>query len=117
MSYINKLLIIRNFLLNTGFYPACGSPWTREVGVTHTSEHEYTDSENEEKSVMARLMNVKSKSARVSQKCRVVDKSGYPNIQYKNISKRRRKYFSDLFTTLVDSRYLQFYPFELSIGI
>ena len=57
---------------------------------------------------MARLMNVKSKSTRVSQKCRVVDKSGYPNIQYKNISKRRRKYFSDLFTTLVDSRYLQF---------
>ena len=36
--------------------------------------------------------------------CRVVEKSGDPNIQYKNISKRRRKYFSDLYTTLVDSR-------------
>ena len=36
---------------------------------------------------------------------RVVEKSGEPNIQYKNISKRRRKYFSDLYTTLVDSRY------------
>ena len=39
---------------------------------------------------------------------RVVEKSGEPNIQYKNISKRRRKYFSDLYTTLVDSRYLYY---------
>ena len=40
-------------------------------------------------------------------KRRVVEKSGDPNIQYKNISKRRRKYLSDLFTTLVDSVWWQ----------
>ena len=37
----------------------------------------------------------------------MVEKSGDPNIQYKNISKRRRKYLSDLFTTLVDSTWMQ----------
>ena len=40
-------------------------------------------------------------------KRRVVEKSGDPNIQYKNISKRRRKYLSDLFTTLVDSSWIE----------
>lgn len=35
---------------------------------------------------------------------RIVEKDGDANIQYKNISKKRRKYISDLYTTLVDSR-------------
>ena len=36
----------------------------------------------------------------------VVEKSGDPNIQYKNISQRRRRYLDDFYTTLVDSRYV-----------
>ena len=44
---------------------------------------------------------------RHSKRRRVVEKSGDPNIQYKNISKRRRKYLSDLFTTLVDSSWIE----------
>lgn len=33
---------------------------------------------------------------------RVVRKGGSTNVEYKNISKRRRRYFSDLYTTLLD---------------
>jgi len=34
---------------------------------------------------------------------RVVKKDGTTNVTYKNISKKRRRYFSDLYTTLLDS--------------
>lgn len=37
-------------------------------------------------------------------KRRVVEKNGDTNVQYKNISERRRRYISDFYTTLVDSR-------------
>jgi hypothetical protein len=40
----------------------------------------------------------------------IVEKSGDPNIQYKNISQRRRRYLDDFYTTLVDSRYVCLYP-------
>ena len=34
---------------------------------------------------------------------RVVRKEGLTNVSFKNISKKRRHYFSDLYTTLLDS--------------
>ena len=34
---------------------------------------------------------------------RVVKKGGCTSVTYKNISKKRRRYFSDLYTTLLDS--------------
>ena len=37
-------------------------------------------------------------------KRRVVEKDGEPNVEYKNVSERRRRYISDFYTTLVDSR-------------
>ena len=44
------------------------------------------------------------KAKRMNQKKRVVLKgSGKTNVSYKNISKKRRRYFSDLYTTLLDS--------------
>jgi hypothetical protein len=33
----------------------------------------------------------------------VVGRDGLTNVTYKNISKKRRRYFSDLYTTLLDS--------------
>ena len=76
-------------------------PWSREIGVP------YSDSDDME--IDEKRKSVKSKSREKKYKHRVVEKSGHPNIQYKNISKRRRKYFSDLYTTLVDSRYLNLF--------
>ena len=35
---------------------------------------------------------------------RVCEKSGNANVQYKNVSEKRRRYVSDIYTTLVDSR-------------
>ena len=44
------------------------------------------------------------KAKRMNQKKRVVLKgSGKTNVSYKNISKKRRRYFSDMYTTLLDS--------------
>ena len=34
---------------------------------------------------------------------RLVDTSGNTAVTYKNISKKRRRYFSDLYTTLLDT--------------
>merc|ERR1719422_1598996 len=39
----------------------------------------------------------------MNQKKRVVLKGGMTNVSYKNISKKKRRYFSDLYTTLLDS--------------
>ena len=36
-------------------------------------------------------------------KKRIVRKGGLTNVTYKNISKKRRRYISDLYTTLLDS--------------
>lgn len=86
-------------------------PIVRRVSLANEGDSE---SEDEEKAnlmsrTMARMMSSTSNSggsgSRKSshdRRRRVVEKDGDPNIQYKNISKRRRKYFSDLFTTLVD---------------
>lgn len=34
---------------------------------------------------------------------RAVEKGGHTNVQYKNISKRRRRFISDIYTTMVDA--------------
>ena len=49
-----------------------------------------------------------SQSGSYEKKCmnkrkRVVKKGGSTSVTYKNISKKRRRYFSDLYTTLLDS--------------
>ena len=44
----------------------------------------------------------KQKLKNVNRK-RVVQKNGLTNVSYKNISKKRRRYFNDLYTTLLDS--------------
>jgi hypothetical protein len=79
------------------------------VSITH--DNAPSDSDSEEKTnLMAKIIPFSSyagganakKHHNPDKRRRVVEKDGDPNIQYKNISKRRRKYISDLFTTLVD---------------
>lgn len=65
------------------------------------------DEENEINSnwgVIGRMLYNALTRGRVSnRKRRVVEKNGDCNVQYKNISKRRRRYLTDIYTTLVDS--------------
>ena len=44
-------------------------------------------------------------SSRRRSKRRVCEKDGTANVKYKNVSEKRRRYFSDIYTTLVDSRW------------
>ncbi len=80
----------------------------RRVSVSY----DYSDSSDcDERTALARLRSAvtgghhhKSHHRnKADKKRRVVEKDGDPNIQYKNISKKRRRYILDLFTTLVDS--------------
>ena len=43
------------------------------------------------------------KTKTMNKKKRVVTKGGITNVAYKNISKKKRRFFSDLYTTLLDS--------------
>lgn len=43
------------------------------------------------------------KLQKMNKKKRIVRKGGLTNVTYKNISKKRRRYISDLYTTLLDS--------------
>ena len=43
------------------------------------------------------------KVQKMNKKKRIVRKGGLTNVTYKNISKKRRRYISDLYTTLLDS--------------
>lgn len=43
------------------------------------------------------------KMMKMNKKKRIVRKGGLTNVTYKNISKKRRRYISDLYTTLLDS--------------
>jgi len=45
----------------------------------------------------------RDKRRTMNKKKRVVLKHGMTNVSYKNISKKKRRYFSDLYTTLLDS--------------
>lgn len=48
-------------------------------------------------------MSFSEKRRRMNKKKRIVLKGGMTNVSYKNISKKRRRYFSDLYTTLLDA--------------
>ena len=52
------------------------------------------------------VRDFKKKRQSMRKKKRVVLKDGQTNVTYKNISKKRRRYFSDLYTTLLDSSWL-----------
>merc|ERR1712013_614596 len=47
--------------------------------------------------------STQKKVKKMNKKKRVVLKDGLTNVTYKNISKKRRRYISDLYTTLLDS--------------
>ena len=49
------------------------------------------------------VRDFKKKRQSMNKKKRVVLKEGLTNVAYKNISNKRRRYFSDLYTTLLDS--------------
>ena len=63
-----------------------------------------TDSEEEKEKSLLQSMSSKR---RMNRKMRVVQKAGLTNVTYKNISKKKRKYFSDLYTTLLDASWCQ----------
>jgi hypothetical protein len=44
-------------------------------------------------------------------------KGGITNVSYKNISKKRRRYISDLFTTLLGRRHFVFYTREVGANL
>ena len=46
---------------------------------------------------------INQKTKKMNKRKRVVLKNGLTNVTYKNISKKRRRYVSDLYTTLLDS--------------
>ena len=55
---------------------------------------------SDEETILGRDMKRKLKNVNMK---RVVQKNGLTNVSYKNISKKRRRYFNDLYTTLLDS--------------
>ena len=65
---------------------------------------EKTASEEEKSYLRSRAQDIKR---RMNKKMRVVQKAGVTNVTYKNISKKRRKYISDLYTTLLDASWGQ----------
>ena len=78
-----------------------------EISETH---EQFRDDETEDGVGLARLVRPlltgrsgKERRRRGGRR-RIVEKNGNCNIQYKNISKKRRRYIKDLYTTLVDSR-------------
>ena len=48
-------------------------------------------------------VNINRFPRKMNKKKRIVRKGGLTNVTYKNISKKRRRYISDLYTTLLDS--------------
>ena len=68
--------------------------------ILRTSMMNPKDSSDEEE----RLLNsTQKKHKTMNKRKRVVLKDGLTTVTYKNISKKRRRYFSDLYTTLLDS--------------
>ena len=52
---------------------------------------------------MSDNLNINGFHRKMNKKKRIVRKGGLTNVTYKNISKKRRRYISDLYTTLLDS--------------
>ena len=48
-------------------------------------------------------VSISSEKKMMNKKKRVIKKGGLTSVTYKNISKKRRRYISDLYTTLLDS--------------
>ena len=86
-----------------------GNPWGhpgRRISLADDPDPD-SDEENNDSPFMAKIISADKKgSTRRKKRRRVVEKDGSTNIQYKNISKRRRRYLDDFYTTLVDSRYV-----------
>ena len=89
-----------------------GNPWGhpgRRISLADDPDPD-SDEENNDSPFMAKIISADKKgSTRRKKRRRVVEKDGSTNIQYKNISKRRRRYLDDFYTTLVDSRYVPTY--------
>merc|ERR1711887_223035 len=68
--------------------------------IIRTSMMNHIDSSDEEEKL---LSNTQKKHKTMNRRKRVVLKDGLTTVTYKNISKKRRRYFSDLYTTLLDS--------------
>jgi len=76
------------------------SPLLEETKNIRTSMMNHKESSDEEEGP---AKNLKKKHKSMNKRKRVVMKDGFTNVTYKNISKKRRRYFSDLYTTLLDS--------------
>merc|ERR1739838_1029058 len=68
--------------------------------IIRTSMMNHIESSDEEEGP---VKNMRKKHKNMNKRKRVVLKDGLTNVTYKNISKKRRRYFSDLYTTLLDS--------------
>ena len=68
----------------------------RRASVTRTRPDHDTDEESLYETMPQKLQKMNKKK-------RIVRKGGLTNVTYKNISKKRRRYISDLYTTLLDS--------------
>jgi hypothetical protein len=55
------------------------------------------------------VLSTEEQKREMNRRKRVVMKGGITNVSYKNISKKRRRYISDLFTTLLGRRHFVFY--------
>ena len=68
----------------------------RRASVTRTRPDHDTDEESLYETMPQKLQKMNKKK-------RIVRKGGLTNVTYKNISKKHRRYISDLYTTLLDS--------------
>jgi hypothetical protein len=79
-----------------------------DVSDTRWTPRGRTSDDEEEQSPLHPLRRItyskRTETEKPEKKHRVVEKDGEPNVQYKNVSERRRRYISDFYTTLVDSR-------------
>merc|ERR1712183_962113 len=65
------------------------------LGIKNTDHHVMLE--------MLDNLNINVFPRKMNKKKRIVRKGGLTNVTYKNISKKRRRYISDLYTTLLDS--------------
>jgi hypothetical protein len=63
------------------------------------------------------VLSTEEQKREMNRRKRVVMKGGITNVSYKNISKKRRRYISDLFTTLLGRRHFVFYTSGLGANL
>ena len=82
-----------------GFFPSIVQKVrSRSPRSKHTNHHHHHDTDEE-----SLYETMPQKVKKMNKKKRIVRKGGLTNVTYKNISKKRRRYISDLYTTLLDS--------------